>query len=59
MNLKGFATGGKDGKVILWDPEFNKRIKTYEITDKNVTADSRGKLSIISDEYFNDGLIFK
>ncbi|CAF2961159.1 unnamed protein product [Rotaria sp. Silwood2] len=38
---KGYVTGGKDGKVILWDPEF-KRIKTYELTNKNLAPDSRG-----------------
>lgn len=42
MNSKGYATGGKDGKVILWDPEFKKKIKVYEVTSKNVTSDSRG-----------------
>jgi hypothetical protein len=41
--LQGFATGGKDGKVILWDPEFKKSIKTYELSNKFLAADSRGK----------------
>ncbi|CAF3682759.1 unnamed protein product [Rotaria sp. Silwood1] len=42
---KGYVTGGKDGKVILWDPEFQKRIKTYELTKANLTSDSRGTLT--------------
>ncbi|CAF1210286.1 unnamed protein product [Rotaria sordida] len=42
---KGYVTGGKDGKVILWDPEFKKSIKTYELTNKHLTPDSRGMLT--------------
>ena len=42
LHLQGFATGGKDGKVILWDPEFKKSIKTYELSNKFLAADSRG-----------------
>ncbi|CAF0858738.1 unnamed protein product [Adineta steineri] len=42
---KGYITGGKDGKVILWDPEFKKSIKTYELTNKNLASDSRGLLT--------------
>lgn len=44
--IQGYVTGGKDGKVILWDPEFKKNIKTYELTNKNLASDSRG--------YFNN-----
>lgn len=42
IHCQGFATGGKDGKVILWDPEFKKSIKTYELSNKFLAADSRG-----------------
>ncbi|CAF3520544.1 unnamed protein product [Rotaria sp. Silwood1] len=42
---KGYITGGKDGKVILWDPEFKKSIKTYELLRKHVVPDSRGQLT--------------
>ncbi|CAF1474328.1 unnamed protein product, partial [Adineta steineri] len=42
---KGYITGGKDGKVILWDLEFKKTIKTYEITNKYLDPTSRGKLT--------------
>ncbi|CAF0987237.1 unnamed protein product [Adineta ricciae] len=42
---KGYITGGKDGKVILWDPEVKKSIKTYDLTNKNLATDSRGQLT--------------
>ncbi|CAF5219920.1 unnamed protein product, partial [Rotaria magnacalcarata] len=42
---KGYVTGGKDSKIILWDPEFKKRVKTYELTNKNLAPDSRGTLT--------------
>lgn len=28
--------------MILWDPDFKKAIKTYELTNQNLTPDSRG-----------------
>ncbi|CAF1609867.1 unnamed protein product [Rotaria magnacalcarata] len=42
---KGYVTGGKDGKVILWDPELQKTIKIYELTNQHLAPDSRGRLS--------------
>ncbi|CAF3456731.1 unnamed protein product [Rotaria socialis] len=42
---KGYVTGGKDGKVILWDPELQKPIKIYELTNQHLAPDSRGRLS--------------
>ncbi|CAF1527998.1 unnamed protein product, partial [Didymodactylos carnosus] len=41
---KGYATGGKDGRIILWDPEFQKNIKTYELIKKNILPDSKGTI---------------
>ncbi len=45
MIFQGYATGGKDGKVILWDPEFKKSIKIYELTNKNLIPDSGARLT--------------
>ncbi|CAF1543885.1 unnamed protein product, partial [Adineta ricciae] len=42
---KGYVTGGKNGRVMLWDPEFKKCIKTYELTNSKLAPDSPGRLT--------------
>ncbi|UJR16486.1 hypothetical protein I4U23_003389 [Adineta vaga] len=42
---KGYITGGKDGKVILWDPEFKKNVKTYDLTNENLAPETRGQFT--------------
>lgn len=32
--------------MILWDPDFKKSIKIYELTNKNLAPDSRGRFFI-------------
>ncbi|XP_074434711.1 echinoderm microtubule-associated protein-like 6 isoform X3 [Larus michahellis] len=41
---KGFATGGKDGIVALWDDMFERCLKTYAIKRAALSASSKGLL---------------
>jgi hypothetical protein len=42
--LKGFVTGGKDGVIGLWDDQFDRCLKNYNIKQENLSPQSRGRL---------------
>ncbi|XP_060573407.1 echinoderm microtubule-associated protein-like 6 [Ruditapes philippinarum] len=41
---KGFVTGGKDGVIGLWDDQFDRCLKNYNIKQENLSQQSRGRL---------------
>ena len=41
---KGFVTGGKDGKVCLWDEAFQNCLKTYDLASTAITSGGGAKL---------------
>lgn len=41
---QGFVTGGKDGVIGLWDDQFERCLKNYQIKQESLSPQSRGRL---------------
>ena len=56
LSFQGFVTGGKDGRVCLWNENFDKSLRSYSI-EKSDSLSITGKLASIRAVKIGHGVI--